>query len=178
MELECIKVDFTKGYDDSILFPGFNLISVKYVSTQVLRIYLNNLQDAIDLIQWSKKCEFVRKAQINNTCLKLGIKYTKTKKSNKKSIYNIGDLIGFFKKFITETSKVGYVYYMDIYINHESKDSFNRLFMDWCNEKNLLRFTNYRLLRYGNEFECQVGKINLSRSIISSNFVKIRLKWE
>ena len=173
--MEYIKVDFTDGYDDSILFPGFNLISVKYVSTQVLKIYLNNLLDAIDLIQWSKKCEFVRKVQINNTCLKLGII---SKKSNKKSIYNIEGLIGFFKKLIIETTKAGYVYYIDICINHESIDSFNRLLMDWCKEKNLLQFTHHIILPHGNEFECRVGKTDLSRSIRTSSFVKIKLNWK
>ena len=128
---------FRSGYDESIFLNGFNIARIDYLSTQVVGVYLENIQDALDLIQWTKDCEYVNRTEINNSSLiRLGVI---SKRTCEKSVHNLEYLLRFFKKYFILSTKTD-SYYLFIHIKHESKSCFNKLLVDWCRKRSLLLF--------------------------------------
>lgn len=129
---------FRSGYDESIFLNGFNIARIDYLSTQVVGVYLENIQDALDLIQWTKDCEYVNRTEINNSSLiRLSVI---SKRTCEKSVHNLEYLLRFFKKYLILSTKTNSKYYLFIHIKHESKSSFNKLLVDWCRKRSLLLF--------------------------------------
>ena len=129
---------FQSGYDESIFLNGFNIARIDYLSTQVVGVYLENIQDALDLIQWTKDCEYVNRTEINNSSLiRLGVI---SKRTCEKSVHNLEYLLRFFKKYFILSTKTNSTYYLFIHIKHESKSCFNKLLVDWCRKRGLLLF--------------------------------------
>lgn len=131
---------FHNGYDESIFLNGFNIARIDYLSTQVVGVYLENIQDALDLIQWTKDCEYVNRTEINNSPLiRLGVI---SKRTCEKSVpvYNLEYLLRFFKKYFMLSTKTNSTYYLFIHIKHEFKSCFNKLLVEWCRKRSLLLF--------------------------------------